>query len=75
MGQHWKFSPPKSIELNQRRNFFTAQHHKDLVGTPEFESIIVEFSSPPSIVFNRTPTVFVQKPKVASVRAEAVPNE
>lgn len=61
MGQHWKFSPPKSIELNQRRNFFTAQHHKDLVGTPEFESIIVEFSSPPSIVFNPDSDCFYTK--------------
>src|ERR1700692_835620 len=51
-GQHWKFVPPNSIELDKRRNFFTTQRYQDLVGIPEFKSIIVEFSSPPSIVFN-----------------------
>src|SRR5579864_7309826 len=60
-GQHWKFLPPHSIELNQRRNFFTTQNYKNLVGVPEFESIIVEFSSPPSIVFNPDSDCFYTK--------------
>jgi len=60
-GQHWKFSPPNSIELDQRRNFFTTQRYKDLLGVPEFESIIVEFSSPPSIVFNPDSDCFYTK--------------
>jgi hypothetical protein len=61
IGQHWKFTPPSSIELDRRRNFFTTQHYKDLVGAPEFESIIVEFSSPPTIVFNPDSDCFYTK--------------
>jgi hypothetical protein len=60
-GQHWKFTPPNSIELDRRRNFFTPQRYKDLVGVPEFESIIAEFTSTPSIVFNPDSDCFYAK--------------
>ena len=60
-GQHWKFSAPKVIELDQRRNFFTTQRYKNLVGVPESESIIVEFTSPPSIIFNPDSDCFYTK--------------
>ena len=59
--QHWKFSAPNSIELDQRRNFFTTQRYQTLVGVPEFESIIVEFTSPPTIVFNPDSDCFYTK--------------
>jgi hypothetical protein len=73
-GQHWKFTPPSSIELDQRRNFFTAQRYKDLVGVSEFESIIVEFSSPPSIVFNPDSDCFYTKTEGATDKRTGGPD-
>jgi hypothetical protein len=71
--QHWKFTPPSSIELDQRRTFFTTQHYKNLVGVPEFESIIVKFSSPPSIAFNPDSDCFYMKTEGGTDRSAGNP--
>lgn len=61
LGQHWKFSPPNSIELNKRRNFFTTQNYKELIGVSEFEVLIVKFDPPLSILLHPDSDCFYAK--------------
>jgi hypothetical protein len=63
VGQQWRFSAPNSIELRQRRNFCTKQNYKDLIGTPEFEVLIVKFDSPPMILVSPDSDCFYTKTK------------
>jgi hypothetical protein len=63
VGQHWEFSAPSSIQLNQRRNFFARQNYKELVGVPEFEVLIVKFDSPPTILIHPDSDCFYTKTK------------
>ena len=60
-GQHWRFLPPNSIELSKRRNFFTTQNYKDLVGVPEFEVLIVKFDDPSAILLHPDSDCFYTK--------------
>lgn len=50
--EHWTYRYPSSIEFNRRRDFLVSQTSRDLVGTPEFEILVVQYSSPPVIVLN-----------------------
>ncbi|MGO9588415.1 MAG: hypothetical protein ACLP3K_00025 [Candidatus Acidiferrales bacterium] len=59
--QHWDFVAPDSIQFDKRRNFFTDQNYKDLVGVPEFESLIVKFGSPPTILLDPGSDCFYTK--------------
>ena len=52
LGQRWEFEPPDSVVFDRRRDFFTDQRYKELVGVPERESLIVKFESPPTILIN-----------------------
>ena len=50
--EHWTYRYPNSIELDRRRDFLVSQINRDLVGTPELESLIVRSGYPPVIVLN-----------------------
>jgi hypothetical protein len=51
-GQHWRYLPKRSIELDQRRNFFTSQTSSTLVGVPETEVLLLDLRSSPQILLN-----------------------
>jgi len=63
LGQHWRFLPPDSIELRKRRNFFTAQDYKELVGVPELEVLIVKSDAHPAILLHPDSNCFYTKEK------------